>query len=168
MITRHRKYSTWVNIENQHKDADVSGSFVLLFPLMFVQGYKNLQTRHDNISCFYHTLLFCTTILQQLEYLYIYIYIFHSTYLWHKRDIVIILMRRTTDITDGKQSFAKTVTEPDRAGCVRFYGSLSATDGERVFFNMRTNAAYKGRTLSWSLQKCLRPWDYSEICHFFL
>lgn len=85
-------------------------------------------------------------------------------YLSHERDILIILMRQTTDITNGKQSFAKTVTQPARAECVWFYGSFSATDGERV---LRTNAAYKGRTLSWNPQKCVRPSDYSEVCHFF-
>lgn len=85
---------------------------------MFVQGYKNLQTRHDHIFLsLSYTVILYNPFLQQLEYLYIYIDIdsIQRSYR-HEKDIAIIPMRRTT--LDGKQSLARTVKQPDRAECV--------------------------------------------------
>lgn len=144
-----RKYETIFNIEKQHKDTGQSGSIVLLFPLMFVQGYKNLQTRHDNISCFYHTPLFVQPSCNSMYiYIYIFIYSIQRTYytwaiywlsLWDRRQRH---HRRQTEFS------SKTVTQPELSVC-----SLWKLQWYRWWtrFQKWGHTTYKCSTLSWSL-----------------
>lgn len=92
-----------------------------IVPLSFVQGYKNLQTRHDNISCSYHTLLFVQASFSSM-------YILNPMHLLHFKDILIILIRQTTNITDSKQIHLNSCTAwTDRVQSMQ-YVSFNDTD----------------------------------------
>lgn len=88
----------FINFPWQSRDISVKlHHFIVL--LMFVQGYKkkNLQTRHDNISCSYHTMLFVQASINSMYC----IYSIHSNVritLYY-----IFLVRRTTNISNSKQ-----------------------------------------------------------------
>lgn len=70
--------------------------FIVL--LMFVQGYKkNLQTRHDNISCSYHTMLFVQASINSMYCIYSIHFNVPITLYY------IFLVRRTTNISNSKQ-----------------------------------------------------------------
>lgn len=132
------------------------------------------MTRHDNISCFYHTMLF---VQPSCMYTYIYLYIFNPTYLLHMKDILIILMRQTTDITDSKRVFLNTHTawteHVQSMQYVSFNGTdvlyhVSNTTFFFCFFPKREHRTYKCCTPSWSRYKCISPLDCRRIFYFFL
>ena len=110
------------------------------------KSYKNLQTRHDNISCSYHTMLFIQVSFNSM-------YIFNPMYLLHFKDILIILIRQTTNTTNSKQVHLNTHTAQTDRVQSRHYVSFNDTD---VLYHVSstTSSKWKHRTYKCSTVPC--------------